>query len=188
MDMNRRLTALLCAALGSSALAGRDVGVLTNWNEFAPVFGTNANIIALQQDDPTGPLARGLVQNGKFSVTFDDNLAARLAVPPPRCGTVKSTPGLKVALLMGLAITNNQRYYRISREYKTASGTITDVYIYANLAGKVVGSCTENENSAKYNINLNPGWNVVRLQADTRGSNMLLVNLGSKPIPWAIYR
>lgn len=181
---------LLLLTIGGTALAGRDSGTIYNWNQYAR---------QLQDAEITGgfgPLGtesefnilRASFGQGRFSVTFDDNLAARLAQQSPNrqaCPQVQRTQDLRTTLITGI-IVKGDTLLRLTREGQSGDYKVTDAWVYATKNGTIKGNCTSGNSTASYNLTLRAGWNVIRIYNNDSKLTSVVQNITGRVIAWQV--
>lgn len=186
----KRLLGFLLLTCPSTALAGRDSGTVYNWNQYAT---------QLQDAEITGgfgPLGtenefnilRASFGQGRFSVTFDDNLAARLAQNSPNrqaCPQVQRTQDLRTTLITGVVI-KGENLLRMTREGQSGDYKVTDAWIYATKNGTIKGTCTSGNSTASYNLNLRAGWNVIRIYNNDTKLSSVVQNITGRVMAWQV--
>lgn len=182
---------LFLLLLGGTALAGRDSGTVSNWARYAD------QLEGADQTGGFGPygspsefnMLRAIFKRGQFSVTFDDNLAARFAQASPsrqNCPAVQRTQDLRTTLISGIVVKSEQGLNRVTREGQSGSYKVSDVWVYATKTGVIKGSCQTGNATAQYNLALRQGWNVVRVYNDDTRLVSIVQNIQGRPLPWAV--
>lgn len=134
-------------------------------------------------------MLRAAFQNGRFGVTFDDNLAFRSAMNTPSrtgCPKVARTQDLRTMLVTGVALQTNGPALRLTREGKSGEYAVTDAWLYATKTGSIRGECSAPNASARYNLSLRQGWNVIRIYVSDKQPLSVVQNVTGQVMPWMI--
>jgi len=177
----------LVLAATPPVLAARDTGSVSNWDAFSRQV--KAGTVLLPLTTPNSPeviVARGqMLSNGRFVVDLREDVAARLATNDPQCAGVRKSPTMRTLFINALVTSGTNGLYALQRTALTNTGNLIDGWLYASERGSINGTCTVGNVTGSYALNLNAGWNVVRLSLNaTRGS--LLTNAPSRTIPWTM--
>ncbi|ASN83184.1 hypothetical protein DFI_18460 (plasmid) [Deinococcus ficus] len=174
----------------SPASAGRDTGSVRNWQDYRQFFKQTSRLMPLTQpNSPTVGLVTGVLQpNGQFAVEFKDAATETMALAAPRCPGGTTTFGLKTLLFTGLVAQSSDRLYVLRRQGKSGNTTVVDGWLFANKTGQIIGTCTEGNATATYNLNLVRGWNVIRIYTDGGTQRSRLSNAPRNTLPWMMSR
>ena len=169
------------------ALAARDTGTISNWNDYARLIKPGSTLLPLTTpNSPEVAVARGqMLTGGRFFIDLREDAAFRLATNEPQCASVRKSSTLRTLFISALVTSGKNGLYELQRSALSQTANVIDGWLYATERGSITGTCTVSNATGSYALNLNAGWNVVRLTLSaTRGS--LLTNAPARTLAWTM--